>query len=933
MPDDPDPTVRAQEQLALRADRAKIYRKLREANIRVRSSRNTKTTDGFDDLFGGDGRPSTPKQSSTGSMPIATLAKAVKSCYLRLATLTAENKDVIIQSIQGTRLSRFIPETVQSLMEAKITSRDILAFVEVCSLLFQTYPDFETALEPKLREEMSSPSTIASRRCSLLSAYADLLIVRVFENSALWLATIVSLMASDIQQSKFENHPLLWRLICHCGGDVFGVDRGPESVIDPIFPSREAIGTSLRANLKGYYDAIVRTMDAKAEEGMKLLGQAADLFVQKGFTNTGQGKKADELRREHDELLKHARLYGFIMKIQPASTWKEEKPPVAEQPLQPATETPDFYSKLPDLDAAPRLLATSVKAIKDELDRTATTEGCDDAARVYVKLDTPENREELFRTVSSISKSHVNQAHFYARFVAAVSQRMPGFGDRIAEELEKGFIGYVTAQVKNVTATATQPKLHVARYLSELAKFRLGIESFFNCLNYCLNHPAEKGKTIDMMCTLFYGAGKFLDTLCDATHIRMSNCVERLKKLRDSIAFQAHVSLLLTQAVQIFEPPPEDNARIPEPAMNRYQAYLQSLFMKADQKNFSQKVRRVIEKMMMQSAVTKVDQQFLLHLILTDLPSYNVSLYQHLAKFIADFQRVSPEICLAVFDVLLERIRRGVECDKVAFRQRQICEVQFLAQLIDAGVLPFAVGFDVCCLILGLGQQNPSLFVIRVERKGHHIAIGASDFFKATLVCALLDALVLYISENPDIQDYAINLLVWLQLFCIVRSPIPPVVAFQVGDLVDRFEAQKVFAREMRFESIEAFKRFDFSRWDFSGRPYAMQELGDQARPARKIVPPPPVSDDEDYDSDNDDEDREAAFERELAELKEEFDEESRAQGQVSSKITLPVELLGTEPVAKPIATMTRFGPPKDFQVVVAKGRKNEIVPITLGGG
>jgi hypothetical protein len=437
-----------------------------------------------------------------------------------------------------------------------------------------------------------------------------------------------------------------------------------------------------------------------------------------------------------------------------------------------------------------------------------------------------------------------------------------------------------------------------------------------------------------MTCTLFFIAGEFLDTLSDQTHIQIRGEVEQLKKLRENAAYKPHDILMLNQAINLFEPPPPDTSPAPEPQLSKYQAYLQHLFMKADQNpHFCTKVKKVFEKMRLQAG-TGVDFTFLLTLVL-DLQSYNLNQYQPIARFVTELSRSSyPEFGLLVCDVLLERVRRGIERDGIAFHQRQLCEVRFVAELCAAELMPLKVVFDTCQLILSLGYQSPTMFLIKVEGpRAPRITVKPADWFRVELVCCLLDTVCPALVHGQPVVDIAQvqHVLVWLQLFCLIRAPIPSSVAFRVDELLTLYDREKIEGT-IRLDTKELMK-------DFTGKGAQRQEYKSPytAVPAK---PPPlqivratkPVkkpTEEEEYDSDPEGDDSEKHFLRELAEFKEELEQEKQATNR--KKIATPMfELLKTDGGQRPSLRMTPNGPPPEFQVVIPKGNKSETIAFVL---
>jgi hypothetical protein len=156
-------------------------------------------------------------------------------------------------------------------------------------------------------------------------------------------------------------------------------------------------------------------------------------------------------------------------------------------------------------------------------------------------------------------------------------------------------------------------------------------------------------------------------------------------------------------------------------------------------------------------------------------------------------------------------------------------------------------------------------------------------------------------------------------------------VAFRVDELLTLYEREK-FEGAVRLDTKEALK-------DFTGKGAPRQEYKSPytAIPAK---PPPlqivraarPVkkpTEEEEYDSDPEGDDSEKHFLRELAEFKEELEQEKQATNR--KKIATPMfELLKTDGGQRPSLRMTPNGPPPEFQVVIPKGNKSETIAFTL---
>ncbi|OHT13675.1 MIF4G domain containing protein [Tritrichomonas foetus] len=976
MTDQPNEFVRSEEEIAFRKKRAELYRQLRADNQRVYDERHRKKDDDdFFDDFGGSGTSSSKKGGGGGVSNVSNLLKKVKSCYSKLSFLDSSNVDSIVASINECNLAHFLQETVANLIKAKIKMDDIPAFVRVSSILHQQYPEFGELLQEQIHDQIKKAETTANRRRIILCVYADLLIVRMYEKSNILVQILSKLIGDDLGSLKFENDAYLWRIFSYCGADLFGVNRGPNSLMDPVFPPKECVAPNLRAPVAKYYSTIIEELKKKADEGMKAREESYLLFIKVGKFNTRPDELAKKCKEEYDSLLVMAKHYGFIMNKPPEEFWKNDEEMVevsttegkvlipkriwasiqtAEPAAKPAQATSDFYSNLVTLDTIiTQKLNLDPAGIRKELDHAPNVGRVDILSLYYLTIDDnskPEIRQQLVSQISHISRNSINQTPFYARFVANVSQKYPDIGNDISKELESAYISFVNAQNKSQSMNSFQPKLHIARYISELAQFKIGIESYFSCLTFSLNH--FYGRTIDMACTLILTAGKFLDGFCDQTRISMSHAINRMKELKEKDVYQPHIYVLINQVIALFEPEDANGPSIPVPTINKYQAYAQHVLQSTNHKNYIKNTKKVLDKMWQQSEVTGVTPNYIITQIL-DLTSFGIYQLPSLAALVADIAKTHYEFGQSLVDILLERIRRGIERDSFSYRQRQILEVRFLAELANQNLINYLICIQTALLILSLKMPNPSNYMIQV--KGRTCPLKMSDFFKARLVCEMIDSLMptlkkhcqkphdnqqqtpvqspqqqqqqkMNMNHNNNYDSHLVqsfsNILLHLQLFCLIRSPVPPQTAFEISDLLDKLEFFNIDGTR-RYETIQdeflrsTVKQIRF----FTTSPFAINQAPSQV-PSRSTSYK--ASSSEDSSSDEEIDESEALFAKKLNEIKEEFRAQEKAQNQKKRDITIPINLMakvGTEKTnLSDSEKMTPFGPPADFNIVVPKG-------------
>jgi hypothetical protein len=132
-----------------------------------------------------------------------------------------------------------------------------------------------------------------------------------------------------------------------------------------------------------------------------------------------------------------------------------------------------------------------------------------------------------------------------------------------------------------------------------------------------------------------------------------------------------------------------------------------------------------------------------------------------------------------------------------------------------------------------------------------------------------------------------------------------------------------------RYETLEDLKKF--ARPSVGDDRFKMPGFED----ARKPEAPSRGLKKRDDDSSDDDEDAdaesEAAFKRELDDVKEQFEQDRKARplNPSARKIAVPIELLTADP-PKTMPKMTALAPPAEFTVIVPKGNKSETITFPI---
>lgn len=892
--------TRSPEDLEFRKQRADAYKKLVKDNDDAWKRYSKKSGDDFDDLLGGafdDG----PKINTKG-MSANDIMRATKSCYQRLASINRENKDQIIQQIKTVKLTKFLEESVSNLMSAKLTMVDIPAFVEVVSILHQFYKEFVPMIAPRIIKECESSEDTPRRRiyvCVLI----DLLIVHVLRSATPLVGILNNAIQTDVSAEQYNNFQFLWGLIKYAGGDMFGVSRGENTIIDPIFPQSPV--SPLKKEIFGYFKSLLDSMNKKMEEGRANFEKAYELIVRFGSINSGDMQEAKENRREYDELREMAQCLGFLVNKEVPDMWVDTEEmselstidgiiKVPARLLKEAREqkqasvsvsvpnVDNFYDILADMEVnLVEPLGFDIHQVRIEVDRATDSSRIDTLARHYHLIDNEEIRPILIQLFSNINKNKGNQAKYLARFVADVNQVFPEVGPAIMKNLCEDYRRYIIAAASPKINAAV--KLHLARYIAELAHFKIGIEDYFDCISITLQY--FRPRTAEMLCTLLNISGKFFDKYCDQTHTNIRSVLEEMGRRKPEIATHQYAVNMVEQTINSIDPPEQESTPVfYANSYNEYQAFITYFFKSEIDKNeFPKRATRYIEKLMNNYETTHVDMKFVLKLVL-DLNAFSAAQLGGLAKFVFNFSKVYPIFGMQVADIVCERVRRFLECPNTNYKQRLLMESRFLAELCVAKVVSFEDCYNFANFILSFNSPPPSHMLIKIERPGKQSVKSANRDFRRIFVVARMIETLLPMFGDTRYQQQLIKLVTHMQIYTICRTPIPANVAFRISEILDTL-------KDLKIPRIESTADAKLIRED----PRTDYELHCLRKPIQivknrlEIVAEPSTDSEEE---DNADELYEASFNREKNEFMDLLEQTSKAKPSPHDKINIPIDLL-----------------------------------------
>ncbi|GIM12929.1 hypothetical protein Vretimale_16172, partial [Volvox reticuliferus] len=122
--------------------------------------------------------------------------------------------------------------------------------------------------------------------------------------------------------------------------------------------------------------------------------------------------------------------------------------------------------------------------ILDDLASCVSKDIADELAGEFLTYyNTEASRRRLVRALVDVPRSSLQLVPFFARIVAVLAQVLPDIPQGVIAQVESSYSQLLKRKDPTMTAASLEPRLRTARYMAELAKFRLlPPGSFFSAL-------------------------------------------------------------------------------------------------------------------------------------------------------------------------------------------------------------------------------------------------------------------------------------------------------------------------------------------------------------------------------------------------------------------------------------------------------------------
>ncbi|GIM12927.1 hypothetical protein Vretimale_16172, partial [Volvox reticuliferus] len=406
----------------------------------------------------------------------------------------------------------------------------------------------------------------------------------------------------------------------------------------------------------------------------------------------------------------------------------------------------------------------AMELILSRLPSCVSRDLADELAVNFCYCNNKANRRRLVRALVDVPRSSLQLVPFFARIVAVLAQVLPDIPQGVIAQVESSYSQLLKRKDPTMTAASLEPRLRTARYMAELAKFRLlPPGSFFSALKQLLDDFT--GHNIDTACALVEGAGRFMYR-CPETRTRMENMLEVMMRLKNARNLDPRHAGLVDSAYFAVKPPSKERQRRRKrSALHEYIRHL--IFEVLSEATIPVVLRKLLklpwaqyEKYVVKCLLKVVRGRF-----------SNIPLVSCLAAGLTQYH----DSCgVALVDCVLDDIRCGLENPGAGRYQKRMADVRLLGELYNYMLCNSTPVFETLYLLVTFGHEVPEL-VDRLDPP--------DDFFRVRLVCALLDACGQYFGEGAACARLD-RFLTFFQAYILSKGALPLDVEFDLQDIL-----------------------------------------------------------------------------------------------------------------------------------------------------
>ncbi|KAF8071278.1 UPF2 [Scenedesmus sp. PABB004] len=406
---------------------------------------------------------------------------------------------------------------------------------------------------------------------------------------------------------------------------------------------------------------------------------------------------------------------------------------------------------------------SAVDVILARLPSSVSRDLCDELAVNFCYSNSKGARKKLVRALVDVPRGNLQLLPYYARVAATVSQAYPEVGAGVQAAVEAEFDAL--ASKKDLTRAGEEPRLRVARYLAELAKFRLAPPSAALARLKALLDDFS-GPAVDAAAALVESAGRFLLRLPES-RVRMENLLAVMMRLRNARNLDSRQSNAVDSAYYACRPPDKATQRRRRPPMQEYVRHL--VFDR-----LADGAVVVVLKKLLKLPWAEAEPYLLKCLLkVSRLRVSHIGLVASLAGGLAQYH---DSLGVALVDLALEDVRWGLDHPAAGNYQQRLAQVRLLGECYNYMLLDSRAVFDVLYLLIGHGHESEEA-ALRLDPP--------DDFFRVRLVIALLATCGSYFSKGAARRRLD-RFLVFMQAYVLAKQPLPLDVDADLQDTYDQ---------------------------------------------------------------------------------------------------------------------------------------------------
>ncbi|WIA32391.1 hypothetical protein OEZ86_003220 [Tetradesmus obliquus] len=722
--------------------------------------------------------PKRPGESDLGRLDSSI--KKNGAFIKKLRGLGADNRQQLLAEAAKLNLSKYVSEAVAALAEVPLKTSDVPAAVDMAAALHARYPDFAASLGPAIAKVAVGGSKgaadddrlAARRQRGALRLLPELLAAGVLADATGLLGVMKTLVTaldfSKEKDSSLHNATLLGGLAKSAAPLLLGaLPEGAAAAAGSLLLPQELLHAEDLSSLPGDLAAAVaelqqqqKQLEAEMQQRYQLPPEQRSLLL-KMFDRAFDCCCA-ELVESHKALLaldrENARAYATKGELPEGAAAEYESCRKAYEGLHRAVAAmaEALDKQLPDLaeDAFTRL---------DEGSAAGAT-GAPGAAADAIEhiFEDPEVRafyEQLPDLWSLLLP-------YYARVAATIAQAYPEVGAGLLAAVEAEFDA--TAAKKDLTRMGEEPRLRVARYLAELAKFRLAPPSAVLLRLKALLDDFS-GPAVDAAATLVENAGRFLLRLPESK-VRMENLLGVMMRLRNARNLDSRQTNAVDSAYFACRPPDKATQRRRRPPLQEYIRHL--LFEVLGDGSIVEVLRKLMKLPWGQA------EPYLLKCLLkvSRVRFQHIALIASLAGGLAQYH---DSLGVGLVDLVLEDVRWGMDHPAQGNYQQRLAQVgeAYNYMLLDSRAV-----FDVLYMLIGHAHDNEEA-ALKLDPP--------DDFFRIRLVIALLSTCGSYFSKGAAGRRLD-RFLTFMQAYVAAKQQLPLDVEADLQDLYNQLRPRLV---------------------------------------------------------------------------------------------------------------------------------------------